>query len=155
MKYIGIAINKTKDNEGVILNLVINKIKKAFCDIKIDIFDTYELNTCEISKEIEILIVLGGDGTLLGVSRKISNELGIPLLGINIGNLGFLSSIDISEIDKAIFKLKNNLFKVEERMLLKMISIIHLLREMDLLLQLQQAPQPILFQQEAPLYILI
>ncbi|MDQ0149253.1 NAD(+)/NADH kinase [Eubacterium multiforme] len=119
MKYIGIAINETKDNEGIILNLVIDKIKKAFCDIKIDIFNTYELNSDEISKEIELLIVLGGDGTLLGVSRRISSKLDIPLLGINIGNLGFLSSIDISEIDKAVFKLKNNLFKIEERMLLK------------------------------------
>lgn len=119
MKHIGIAINNSKDLEGNILNLVVKKLKDAFKDIKIDIFNTYEINVSDISKDMEILIVLGGDGTLLGVSRKISSKLDIPLLGINIGNLGFLSSVDISDIDKAIFKLKNNLFKVEERMLLK------------------------------------
>ena len=119
MKHIGIAINNSKDLNGNILNLVTKRIKDAFEDIKIDIFNTYEIKPSDISKDLEMLIVLGGDGTLLGVSRKISSKLDIPLLGINIGNLGFLSSVDISEIDKAIFKLKNDLFKVENRMLLK------------------------------------
>lgn len=119
MKHIGIAINKSKDLEGNILKLVIQKLENAFNNIKIDVFNTYEIKVSDISKNMEILIVLGGDGTLLGVSRKISSKLDIPLLGINIGNLGFLSSVDISEIDKAIFKLKNNLFKIEKRMLLK------------------------------------
>ena len=119
MKHIGIAINNSKDLDGNILNLVTKRIKDAFEDIKIDIFNTYEIKPSDISKDLEMLIVLGGDGTLLGVSRKISSKLDIPLLGINIGNLGFLSSVDISEIDKAIFKLKNDLFKVENRMLLK------------------------------------
>ena len=119
MKHIGIAINNSKDLDGKILNLVTKRIKDAFEDIKIDIFNTYEIKPSDISKDLEMLIVLGGDGTLLGVSRKISSKLDIPLLGINIGNLGFLSSVDISEIDKAIFKLKNDLFKVENRMLLK------------------------------------
>ena len=114
MKHIGIAINNSKDLEGNILNLVVKKLKDAFKDIKIDIFNTYEINVSDISKDMEILIVLGGDGTLLGVSRKISSKLDIPLLGINIGNLGFLSSVDISDIDKAIFNLKINLFKVDE-----------------------------------------
>lgn len=119
MKHIGIAINNSKDLDGNILNLVTKKIENAFKNIKIDIFNTYEIKACDISKDLEMLIVLGGDGTLLGVSRKISSKLDIPLLGINIGNLGFLSSVDISEIDKAIFKLKNDLFKIEKRMLLK------------------------------------
>ncbi|MBY0754822.1 NAD(+)/NADH kinase [Clostridium sardiniense] len=119
MRHIGIAINPSKDCEGIIVNLVIEKLNKAFDKVKIDIFNTYEIKCSDLSKNIELLIVLGGDGTLLGVARKISNKMDIPLLGINIGNLGFLSSIDISEIDKAIFKLKNDLFKVEERMLLK------------------------------------
>lgn len=119
MKHIGIAINPSKDCEGIILNLVTEKLNKAFNKVKIDIFNTYEIKCSDLSKSIELLVVLGGDGTLLGVARKISNKLDIPLLGINIGNLGFLSSIDISEIDKAIFKIKNNLFKLEERMLLK------------------------------------
>ncbi|GAA0069199.1 NAD(+)/NADH kinase [Clostridium sardiniense] len=119
MRHIGIAINPSKDCEGIIVNLVIEKLNKAFDKVKIDIFNTYEIKCSDLSKNIELLIVLGGDGTLLGVARKISSKMDIPLLGINIGNLGFLSSIDISEIDKAMFKLKNDLFKVEERMLLK------------------------------------
>ncbi|MEG1004372.1 NAD(+)/NADH kinase [Clostridium sp.] len=119
MKHIGIAINPSKDPEGIIVNLVLQKIKNVFEESKIQIFNTYKLTSDDISKDIDVLIILGGDGTLLGVARKISNELNIPLLGINIGNLGFLSSIDISEIDKALYKLKNKKYKIEERMLLK------------------------------------
>ncbi|CUP75434.1 NAD(+)/NADH kinase [Clostridium baratii] len=119
MNHIGIAINPSKDPEGIIVNLVLQKLKKVFKDAHIEIFNTYKLTYKDISEELDVLIVLGGDGTLLSVARKISNNLDIPLLGINIGNLGFLSSIDISEVDKALYKLKNNMFKIEERMLLK------------------------------------
>lgn len=119
MNHIGIAINPSKDPKGIIVNLVLQKLKKVFKDADIEIFNTYKLTYKDISEDLDVLIVLGGDGTLLSVARKISNNLDIPLLGINIGNLGFLSSIDISEVDKALYKIKNNMFKIEERMLLK------------------------------------
>ncbi|WP_024615045.1 NAD(+)/NADH kinase [Clostridium sp. Ade.TY] len=118
MKYIGIAINPSKDPDGRILNLVKTKIRNEFKDIKLKVFNTYELKHEDISKDMDLIVVLGGDGTLLGVSRIISNNIDIPLLGINIGNLGFLSSIDISELEWAVKELKNGLYKIEKRMLL-------------------------------------
>ena len=118
MKYIGIAINPSKDPDGSILDLVKRKIKDEFKNIRFKVLNTYELKYEDISKDMDLIVVLGGDGTLLGVSRIISNKIDIPLLGVNIGNLGFLSSIHISELDEAVKKLKNGLYKIENRMLL-------------------------------------
>lgn len=118
MKNIGIAINPSKDNDNKILNMVINKIKDVFKIKEVHIFNSYDLERQNL-KSIELLVVLGGDGTLLSAARSVKEEFNGILLGINIGNLGFLSSIEISDIDTALTKLKNNEYEIQERMMLE------------------------------------
>lgn len=118
MKNIGIAINPSKDNDNKILNMVINKIKDVFKIKEVHIFNSYDLERQNL-KSIELLVVLGGDGTLLSAARSVKEEFNGILFGINIGNLGFLSSIEISDIDTALKKLKNNEYEVQERMMLE------------------------------------
>ncbi len=69
------------------------------------------------TKNIDMLIILGGDGTLLYFARQ-SKWRGIPVLGINCGNLGFLSEVETEELDNAINKIISGAYYIEERMLL-------------------------------------
>ncbi|MCR4943520.1 MAG: NAD(+)/NADH kinase [Clostridium sp.] len=117
MKRIGIAINPTKDNDDKILNMVINKFKENFSLEEIKVFNSYEACNQNFDN-LDLLVVLGGDGTLLNVARETCDKTTVPIFGINIGNLGFLSSIEISDIDKAMEKIKNEEYKIDSRMLL-------------------------------------
>lgn len=118
MKKIGIAINPSKDRENEILEEVKQKFRDNFELEDIVVFNSYDAQSIQLAKDIELLIVLGGDGTLLSVAREISKESSIPLFGINIGNLGFLSSVEISNIDSAIEKIKNQEYTIDRRMVL-------------------------------------
>jgi len=63
---------------------------------------------------IDLLITLGGDGTLLHGARMVSPD-GIPVLGVNLGRLGFLTSIGPSELDALVPKLLAGDFWIDER----------------------------------------
>ena len=118
MKNIGIAINPSKDNDNKILNMVISKIRKVFNLEDIRVFNSYDLEKQDL-RDVELLVVLGGDGTLLGAARSVKENFQGVIFGINIGNLGFLSSIEISDIDNALNKLKNKEYEIQERMMLE------------------------------------
>jgi len=70
-----------------------------------------------LAHEVDLLLVIGGDGTMLRVARRVAG-LGVPLLGIKTGRLGFLTQITSGEIDTAFEKLKAGEFDLEERSLL-------------------------------------
>lgn len=69
-------------------------------------------------KTVDCVIVLGGDGTFLRAARLVA-PLGIPILGINLGTLGFLTEIEVGEIDFALDKLIKGQFFLEDRMMLE------------------------------------
>lgn len=71
--------------------------------------------------QAEVLISLGGDGTLLD-TLSLVRDSGIPVIGINFGRLGFLASINKDEIRKAIEALQNNEFTLDQRSLLSLQS---------------------------------
>ena len=68
--------------------------------------------------KLDCILSFGGDGTSLR-AIKYSLITKAPLLGINLGKLGFLSESSIIELEKSIDDLKNNKFKIQKRMLLK------------------------------------
>ena len=119
MKNIVIALNPSKDTEGKILSLVIEKITNIFKNPKITILNSYEMNKYKFDDKLDLLIVLGGDGTLLGIARDINGKYDVPILGINIGNLGFLSSIEIQDLGEALNKIKNGQYTIQNRILLE------------------------------------
>lgn len=65
-----------------------------------------------------MLTVLGGDGTILECARFLAGS-GIPLLGINFGKVGFLSSIEPDDWPLALEKLMHNQYSLEKRMMLE------------------------------------
>src|SRR4030095_515982 len=63
---------------------------------------------------IELMVVLGGDGTILrGAEWVVASE--IPLLGVNLGHIGFLAQAESSEIDTIVARVVDRSYTVEER----------------------------------------
>ncbi|GGH03440.1 NAD kinase [Mucilaginibacter phyllosphaerae] len=79
----------------------------------------YKLLNCSqsVKKDIDVFLTLGGDGTLLDMVTQIRDS-GIPVIGINFGRLGFLASINKSDIAAAIHAVVNKEFTLDSRELL-------------------------------------
>ncbi len=71
-----------------------------------------------IPEGVQCIIVLGGDGTLLQAARDVVHR-DIPLLGINLGQLGFLAEVDQQSLYSALDQLMSDDYEVEERMMLE------------------------------------
>lgn len=66
----------------------------------------------------DVVVALGGDGTILRAAQIAwSND--VPLLGVNLGKLGFLSTINVDRLEEVIEDLKENRFRIESRMMLE------------------------------------
>ena len=74
-------------------------------------------NAAEIPEEVECVLVLGGDGTLIQAARDTIKR-NIPLLGFNFGTLGFLAEIEKENMYTALDKVMNNEYTLESRMML-------------------------------------
>ncbi|MDH4069035.1 MAG: NAD(+)/NADH kinase [Ignavibacteria bacterium] len=74
-------------------------------------------STDEILNESDILAAFGGDGTILAAARA-AGPRGIPIIGINLGKLGFLAEVAPSEMEEAIADLKAGRYQIEKRSVL-------------------------------------
>ncbi len=72
-----------------------------------------------LAREVDLLLVFGGDGTLLQVARQIAGSR-TPLLGINIGSLGFLTGVPTDQLPRALKHVWNGEFRIEARALLEL-----------------------------------
>lgn len=74
-----------------------------------------EPNFPPLPDEAEVIIVFGGDGTLLSAARHYGQQ-GTPILGVNVGGLGFITAIGLQKLYPILEKVLNHDFQVEERM---------------------------------------
>ena len=104
---------------GIILKKGFKKPRKIGEEI-INWFSTRGIETVvdQVSRDLDILIILGGDGTLLHIADKAS-RYEIPVMGINLGGLGFLTAVSAKERFEALELLLQGKMMVEKRMLLK------------------------------------
>jgi NAD+ kinase len=79
--------------------------------------DVTTVTRAEMPAEVDLLVVLGGDGTLLSMARAVG-DLGVPLLGVNLGGLGFLTATTTDETLPAVDAFLAGGMTVEERMML-------------------------------------
>ncbi len=93
--------------------------------LDISSFDTFDNDITG-----DIAISLGGDGTLLATANRIGNRQ-IPILGINLGRLGFLTDVQAHELDNLDDIILNHKYKIEDRMVLRA-EIIHKVQSSDL-----------------------
>jgi NAD+ kinase len=66
----------------------------------------------------KFVITLGGDGTILRAARMLAKK-GIPILGVHMGGVGFMSEIELREINEALARIKKGKFKIDERIMLE------------------------------------
>ncbi len=71
----------------------------------------------KLQKKVDIVIAFGGDGTILSAVRSAS-PLEIPVLGINLGSLGFLAELGPDNLEKTLDRIKKGDYTIETRMLL-------------------------------------
>lgn len=76
----------------------------------------------EIPSRCDMLVVLGGDGTLISVARQVGS-LPVPILGVNLGSLGFLTEVTRRELPAMLEKIIEGDFFVSDRMMLD--AVIH------------------------------
>ncbi len=126
MKYIGIIPNWHKRNS----NLVVEKITRFFKDRKIEIrvadkemADFYnELTLAEQltswQENLALLIVVGGDGTILRVARDLACW-DVPVLGINLGQKGFLAEIEVEQMERFLQYIATDQYSFQERMVME------------------------------------
>ncbi|WP_423929442.1 NAD(+)/NADH kinase [Candidatus Palauibacter sp.] len=72
----------------------------------------------EIGDDVALVLTLGGDGTLLRAAR-VAAPLGIPVLGCNLGRLGFLTLVPTDELEAAMSSVASGEYDVEERLTLR------------------------------------
>ena len=117
-KYVQHLIHKLEENNvPVIIEHQFHDFLIDHVNFKkdIDIFDTPK----QLQENADILLSIGGDGTLLNTITLIRDS-SIPVLGINTGRLGFISSVSTDQIDNAINQLFKKEYTLEERTLLQL-----------------------------------
>ena len=72
----------------------------------------------DLTRDLDVMIVLGGDGTFLRAARLTAGT-GVPILGVNLGHLGFLTELEIGELEEGLQLLLQGKYQVEERMMLR------------------------------------
>lgn len=122
-----IITNKPKDEQlkvtGEIVSYLESYGKKCSICVRDKDAEEYRKDTEETGREIHVpadtdcILVLGGDGTLLQAAVD-TMDLDIPLLGINLGTLGFMAEVEKTNIENALKALIDDHFDVEERMML-------------------------------------
>jgi NAD+ kinase len=122
MKKIGIICKPGRKEPQEILQELLPLIKEKGCETFVDIETAAALNINgfsrdEIVSNVDLVLVLGGDGTMLSVSRLVA-EKGIPILGINLGSLGFITEVSRDEIFSTVNKMLNDGCAIEERLML-------------------------------------
>lgn len=100
-----------------IKNFLESKGKKCQIDCEkreIELNGKYE-SSLEIPDGTDCIIVVGGDGTLIRAARDCMNTT-IPILGVNMGTLGYLTAVEVDEVEKCLTDLLDGNYEIEERM---------------------------------------
>jgi NAD+ kinase len=82
--------------------------------------DVRKANKEELVSQVDLVLVLGGDGTLLGMAGRIGQSgIDIPILGVNFGGLGFLTEVTLPELYSTLEAVLNGSAQTDERMTMR------------------------------------
>ena len=124
---IGIITKPQAESARQTLQSLFDFLATKDCDVLLDehIPDTISCGNYktasreQMAKQCDLTIVVGGDGTILNAVRSLSHA-NVPLLGINVGRLGFLADISPDELETSLNEILNGSYHEEQRILLEM-----------------------------------
>jgi NAD+ kinase len=116
IRRIGLIGNPDKPASAAIIRKAARLIRRAGRKTFVD------GDAASLAREVDLLLVFGGDGTMLGVAREIAGSP-TPILGVNIGGLGFLTGVPSAELADALKCVWNGEFKFESRALIEVSGI--------------------------------
>ena len=123
MKKFYIISNSQKDKNFAVTNQVISAIEKYGMsyqmqeNCKITNPDYKYTDASKVESDIDCIIVVGGDGTLIQAARDLAS-LDIPMLGVNLGTLGYLAEVELEHIDDMISMIADENYKIESRIMI-------------------------------------
>jgi len=117
--------NFQKDECLEVLKSVIHTLKKDDCEIyllddlkdRLSQLDINFISSSKLQGNIDYAVTIGGDGTIIGAANLLL-EYDIPIIGVNLGTLGFLTGVEKNELH-LLNKIAKNEYKIEERLVLK------------------------------------
>lgn len=134
---VGIIANITKENILDVVSSFTSKLKKRKINylltkaiveskgkFKLKSSANFNLEDDEVFKKSDVIISIGGDGTMLATAYK-AHRYNKAVLGLNLGKLGFLVETDVTQMDSVIDLLKKKKYSIEERMVLSGICSAH------------------------------
>ena len=124
MKHFLIYTNQYKDSELKTTNRIKQYLeeKEQTVSVRIITQDWKATNWMDVKNDpilsqVDCMLVLGGDGTVLQAVRE-TKDLDVPLIGVNLGNLGFMTQIELSNLEESLDRLIAGDYDQEERMML-------------------------------------
>ncbi len=123
MEHFYIVTNPQKDHDLKNTECITSFLSEHGCSYKVQVKQEagegkwMYTDAGEIPPDTECILVLGGDGTLIEAARDTIG-LNIPLLGINLGSLGFLAEVEKTGIRRALARLLDDRYQTESRMML-------------------------------------
>ena len=121
MKSFYIITNSTRDRDLKITGRIEDFFKKRGLAFLTHIADVNNGNSYtdedSIPEDTDCVIVLGGDGTMIQAAHDTADR-DLPLLGINLGRIGYLADVEVEEIEESLTCLVNDEYKIEERMMI-------------------------------------
>jgi NAD+ kinase len=121
-KEIGIFVkeNSVQSTKNSALDSMISCILDCDSNLYIDESSDYKndnvkaLSHKDLVEKVDLIIVFGGDGTLLNSARQYLDSQ-IPILGVNMGNVGFLTDLSVDNFETTIAEILSGNYKIEER----------------------------------------
>lgn len=105
-------VNNSKHDSIDVFERTKNVLKKYRCE-----YEVYG-EECDIDKSFDFALVIGGDGTFLKAAG-ICSRFDLPLVGINLGRMGFLTTVYAKNLEEYIIQIMQNNFSYEERMMIE------------------------------------
>jgi NAD+ kinase len=112
IKRVGLIGNTEKSNCAAVIRRTARLIQRAGRKAVVD------GDIATLARESDLLLVFGGDGTMLRAARDLAG-LDTPILGVNIGGLGFLTGVPSKALSRALSKIWRGEFKIEPRDLIE------------------------------------
>lgn len=125
MKTIGIVVNKGKPEARIVARELLHLLEARGARVVLEESIASDLGRTDIAatvnqigQQVQLLCVLGGDGTLLRIARQLAGR-SVPILGINLGTLGFLSEAEPEHLPHAVDNLLSGNYDIEMRTMLE------------------------------------